>query len=365
MPVRSAIPLAAIGAVIAGGCSAAPRPGGPAPEDEVVRLVVAERGPSGGRLVAVEESGQRVANLTRAEGDAVRDASPAFSPDGRWVAFVSSRGRAHDESSLWVTSPRPGAEPVRLTDDAGVDLSPAWTPDGGAIVFASSRGGGIDLWRIAVTVDGDAIAAAGDPEPITELPGFELSPSIARDGRIAFTLVEQRGDVTTSRIAVRSPDGAITDATAGPADSGPAWTPDGAALAFTAPSVHEVQGEQVVDGDLWLVPAGGGEPVLLLDLPATDELAPVWSKDGRWLFATSIYRSRKTGQAAFSSIVYVDREAAADEVRILVDPAGAVPRIGLAVAPTVLDAAPLMAGPAYGPTLTRILRDAAAANEPR
>ncbi len=336
--------------VAAGACSppATPRPpttGDPA----ALRIVIAERGPSGGRLVIVDEHGARLDNLTTPAEGTVRDVSPAFSPDGKWVVFASSREREKfEQSSLWLVAAQPGSEPRRLTDGPASDLSPAWTPDGAAIVFASTRGGGFDLWRISI--DG------GEPEQVTDLPGEELSPSIAADGRIAFTSIERVDGIARSRIAILD-DGSVRDLTSGPADTGGAFTPDGKQVTFTAPDVRG--GDRPgVDGDLWIVDAAGGDPTVLLDVADTDESGAVWSTDGRWLFATSVFRDLDTGTAMFSSIIFVDRWEQTPTVRMLTDAAGAVPRLSIALAPVVLDPTPLHDGPPYRETLATILRSA-------
>jgi Tol biopolymer transport system component len=297
--------------------------------------------------------------VARAEGT-VRDVSPVFSPDGKWVVFASSRDRSFDETSLWLVAATPGATPVRLTDDDAIDLSPAWMPDGSAVVFASSRGDSVDLWRLEVAL-GDAPGPRGEPERLTDLVGEELSPSVAADGRIAFTRIEHDGEVARTRIAVRDPDGEVRNLTAGPADTGPSWSPDGERVVFTAP--HLRAGDPpAVDGDLFVV-RGDDPPSLLVDLPGTDETGPVWSKDGGWLFATSIFRSARTGDPLFASIVYLEPSAATPTVRMLRDASGAVIRLAVAVAPVELDGKALRAGPSYREELAAILRRAVEKND--
>ena len=350
--IRRAAAVALLAALA--GCPLSKPPAPPTPDD-VPTIVVAERGPSGGRLVFVAENGDRLAELTRAAGETVRDVSPAFSPDGNWVAFASSREREFDESSLWVIRAEPGAAPVRVTEGDAIDVTPAWTPDGRALIFASSRSGGLDLWRQDLAFEGGAARAAGEPVRVTELSGSEIQPAVAADGRIAFTRIDESDGVMHSRISILDGDD-LTDVTAGPADSGPGWLPDGSAIAFTAPHLRS-EPEPGVDGDLWLVPAAGGDATLLVDAPATDETGPVWSKDGRWLFASSIFRSTE-GKPLFSSIVMLDRWEKTPVLRMLVDRAGAVPRLAVTLAPAVLDAGALHDAPVYRDELAAILRRA-------
>lgn len=337
------------------GCPLSNKPTLPPPSSDAPRIVVAERGPSGGRLVVVAENGDRLDELATAADGTVRDVSPSFSPDGAWVAFASSRDRPFEETSLWVVAAKPGSTPVRVTAGNAIDVTPVWTPDGKALVFASSRDGGLDLWRQALAFDGGAVRADGQPERLTDLPGEELTPAVAADGRIAFTRIDHDGDVARSRIAVLDGE-KITNLTTGPADSGPGWLPDGSAIAFTAPHLRS-EPEPGVDGDLFLVPASGGDATLLHDAPATDETGPVWSKDGRWLFATSIFRSTD-GKPLFSSIVLLDRWEKVPVLRMLVDRAGAVPRLAVSLAPVVLDAGTLHDAPVYRDELAAILRRA-------
>jgi dipeptidyl aminopeptidase/acylaminoacyl peptidase len=104
-----------------------------------------------------------------------RVSEPAVSPDGRWVAFTvrdtdleANKGR-HD---VWLTAVDGSGTARRLTTHEANDTSPAWTPDGAWIYFLSARGGSSQVWRIAV--------AGGEAEAVTKLPldvgGFKLFP---------------------------------------------------------------------------------------------------------------------------------------------------------------------------------------------
>jgi dipeptidyl aminopeptidase/acylaminoacyl peptidase len=103
-----------------------------------------------------------------------RVSNPVVSPDGKWVAFnvrdtdyEANRGRF----DIWVAS-IDGATVRRLTTHPDNDTEPAWTRDGKWIYFSSSRGGSSQVWRIAPT--------GGEAEQVTKLPadinGFKLFP---------------------------------------------------------------------------------------------------------------------------------------------------------------------------------------------
>ena len=126
--------LAAV--LVAVGCARVERPM-PAPE---LRLAVSEAWNGGTRLVLVDERGDRWAVLSAGRAAAPsRDEQAVFSPDGRWVAFVSSRGRDLARTSLWVMPAAVGATAVRVTDGTGDDVDPVWTPAGDAVVGHRAR----------------------------------------------------------------------------------------------------------------------------------------------------------------------------------------------------------------------------------
>jgi Tol biopolymer transport system component/DNA-binding winged helix-turn-helix (wHTH) protein len=64
---------------------------------------------------------------------------PAFSPDGKFIAFASDRAGNFD---IWVQALSGASEPVQVTKSPAHDTQPAWSPDGGTLVFQSERGGG-------------------------------------------------------------------------------------------------------------------------------------------------------------------------------------------------------------------------------
>jgi hypothetical protein len=92
----------------------------------------------------------------------------------------------------------------------------------------------------------------------------------------------------------------------------------------------------------------------LVDLPLTDESGPVWSRDGRFVFATSVLRGAD-GRVVFSSIIHVDLRDHPPVARILEDRVGAIVRLTPAVTATPLDATALHGDPEYLPELARIM----------
>ena len=127
--------------------------------------------------------------------------SPAWSPDGRHIAFLSNRAEGWD---LYIVDST-GGEPQRLTSGATAD-DPAWHPHAAAI--AVERRGRIEL----IQIDG------GARETLVENAS---QPDWSPDGQLAFV---RNGDLW-----LRAPDG---DESALLVDAAqPAWSPDGKSIA--------------------------------------------------------------------------------------------------------------------------------------
>jgi Tol biopolymer transport system component len=341
--------------LVATGCGT--RPGAEAPRPaERIAIIAAERGPMGARLVAIDERGDRRFELVRAAESLARDTHPIVSPDGAWLVFVSSRGRALAETNLWIAPLQPGAEAQPLTQGPAIDSHPVWTRDGSAIVFASTRDGGdFDLFRLAL----DHGRPRGVPEQLTRGQGHEVTPAVTADGSIVYAAITPLADgQVESHLELRQPDGTIARLTAGPADTSPALSPDDRTVAFARPKEHD----GTPDAELWTMPLYAASDALaspLLELPMTDESGPVWSPDGRYVFATSIVRGA-AGNPVFSSVIVIDTRARPVKARLLRDRVGAVARLTPAITTTPLDGSALAADPEYLPELARIVAKAIA-----
>lgn len=295
------------------------------------------------RLVSIDEAGDRRFDLL-APHPTARDTHPAISPDGAWIVFASTRDRT-EGTSLWLAKVGVEVTPVRLTTGIGTDSHPVWTRDGKSVVFASTRDGGdFDLWQVA--------RSGGTPLQLTTDEHHEVTPSIAPDGSILYAAVDK--ETAASRIEERAPDGTITKRTPGPDEREPSISPDGALIAFTS----NVERDGKRDSELWIMRRGAGEAKQLANLPPTNESGPVWSRDGRFLFATSVLPGADDAPL-FASVIFVDRDEQPIRVRILRDTAGALVRVTPAIA-TTLDATALRRDPEYLPELAKVVAAAIA-----
>ncbi|MBN1889811.1 MAG: PD40 domain-containing protein [Thermoflexales bacterium] len=116
--------------------------------------------------------GAEGAHPTRLTTDAAVDGKPAWSPDGRYIAFESNRDGDYEIYVMNVQEALQGsgeASLVRLTDDPAVDSGPAWSPDGKYIAFESNRDGNDEVYVM--------YADGATPTRLTENPAADLWPA--------------------------------------------------------------------------------------------------------------------------------------------------------------------------------------------
>ena len=111
------------------------------------------------------------ANLINLTNHPAGDGSPAWSPDGRQIAFSSTRDRkdADDKNVEIYVMNADGTNPINLTNHPAGDSSPDWSPDGQQIAFASNRDGD---WEVYVMN-----ANGANPINLTNHPARDSSPS--------------------------------------------------------------------------------------------------------------------------------------------------------------------------------------------
>ena len=96
-----------------------------------------------GQIATQKVNGGREKVITKSTG---RNNWPAVSPDGKRIAFGSSRDGNHEIYTMKTD----GMDVRRLTKSRGLDMRPAWSPDGKHIAFVSNRDGNYEIYRMQV-----------------------------------------------------------------------------------------------------------------------------------------------------------------------------------------------------------------------
>jgi Tol biopolymer transport system component len=243
---------------------------------------------------------------------------PAWSPDGKWIAYIVSRQdapsapgtgpqpgaapgqlgppSARGNGQIWIVASDGSAAPRRLTAEGRDVSSPAWSPDSSKLAFVTAGGDSSDVHVATVTPDG-----LGNEQAVVPDPARDWGPGWSPDGRSIAFVSDRTGN---DEIWLASVDGSaaprqLTNDPSG--DWVPAFSPDGARIAFVS--------DRSGDAEVWTMAADGSDARNVTNHPGSvDGLWSVgWSPDGsRLAYAVSPF------QPAESSFVVRNDFAAAE-----------------------------------------------------
>ena len=169
--------------------------------------------------------------------------SPAFSPDGRSVAFEGYAPGVTSVSDVYVVAAA-GGTPTKVTTSQRYSAGPAWSPDGSTVYFVSNRTSGYNIWKVPAT--------GGAETMIPGTTGVLGRPVATPDGAgLAYTLPASGADFTKVVIQTLS-TGAIRTVTT-QLDGEPTFDRTGARMVVTS-----FRGG---NADLWLLDVATGAQV--------------------------------------------------------------------------------------------------------
>jgi TolB protein len=204
----------------------------------------------------MDANGKHVRQLTRNRSS---DLTPQWSPDGRWIAFASDRGR-RGEPEIWVTREgETGARRLVRTPNhptwQDFQYSPTWSPDGRRLIFSMAvSDGNPELYR--VNADGTGLKRLTFTRGNSERFGDDTMPDWA-SGRVVFT---SNREGTNSDIWTMRPDGSGQRPVVrrpGSDDWHPRLSPDGREVAFTQLAIATGR------PSIWTIGADGKRPKLV------------------------------------------------------------------------------------------------------
>lgn len=250
---------------------------------------------------------------------------PQLSPDGKWVAYTVSTPSLQDNRNvarIWVAEVATGRS-RQLTAGPGSDRQPRWSPDGKTLAFISTREGGAQVWLLPI--------GGGDARKVSSLADGAADPLWLPDGSGLLVVsdikwpvnqeIDQRNgaypteariwtglmwrhwddfragkrqhlfrvDIATGKSTDLTPVDQDVPTIATGGDGDVAVSPDGKEIAVAIHSDSTVADNTNVDP--CLLPVAGDGPLLCLTINRGADNTPRYSPDGKWLAYLSMERA--------------------------------------------------------------------------
>jgi Tol biopolymer transport system component/DNA-binding winged helix-turn-helix (wHTH) protein len=224
--------------------------------------------------------------------DTWRNSHPAFSPDGKWLAYLN--WRPGTPSDLWLMNMQTRKSEF-LVPGKTAEFYPTWQPDSRHLLTMTGRGAERRVMRVSIE--------KRTTEPVAGLPESMSNFALSPDGReIAYHIANEAGRLTVWRVPA---GGGPPVRLSAPEDSAgyPVWSPDGARLAIELEESGDTH-IYVIDRDgkgKRKVTSGSGQNWPHSWAPDNDRIALAAERAGIWNVSTVAARSGEVRQlTAFS-----------------------------------------------------------------
>ncbi len=148
--------------------------------------------------------------------------APSFSPDGRQLALALSRRDGNVDVYVLTLATQ---ELQRLTEDPAIDTEPAWALDGRSIFFTSDRAGAPQVYSVG-------LEAGARARRVTFEGGYNARPRVSPDGRTLAVVTLDRGAYRIGAVDLQR--GALQVLSGGQLDESPSIAPNGADILYTS-----------------------------------------------------------------------------------------------------------------------------------
>ena len=234
-----------------------------------------------------DESSTRIWMVPAAGGDPIplsaedeSSSSPRWSPDGKYLGFLSARSNAKAQSEgktqVW-TLLREGGEAIKRTDTAQGVKSFEWSPDGKKILLVMQDPKAEELEAKEAQDKGETYKAKTPPPWVVTRQQFKVDYVGYLDDRRTHLYVLDLATEEIKQITSGNFD-----------DSEPAWSPDGTRVAFVSNRTDNP--DDNYNSDIWVVAADndnlGAKPLQVTSNPGPDTM-PSWNPDGTRIAHTS------------------------------------------------------------------------------
>lgn len=242
--------------------------------DDIIATLTGEKGVFNTKMALVSNiKGNKEIYLMDYDGEGVEaltqnssiNISPAWSPDGYAVSYVSFKGGS---PAVYIREVASGKE-SRLPVPEGTPMGASWSPDGQRLALVVSRDGNADIYLI--NRDGSGL------DRLTENWGLDVSPAWSPNGK-EMAFVSDRGGNPQVYIMDSSGKNVRRLTFEGKYNASPAWSPRGDRIAFAG----------MGDGkfDIFTI-SPDGSSLMQLTANAGNNETPSWSPDGRFISFSS------------------------------------------------------------------------------